>query len=67
LPELPLDAVECWALREVPAALARLSVFPGKALAATAVSTPVRVALAAIIQRLQRASRCSAASRDLGV
>ncbi len=65
--ELPLDAVECWALREVPAALTRLSVFPGKALAATAVSTPVRVALAAIVQRLQRASRRSAASRELGV
>ncbi len=66
-PELPLDAAERWALLEAPAALTRLSVFPGKALAATAVSTPVRVALAAIIQRLQRASRRSAASRELGV
>jgi hypothetical protein len=63
-PELSLDAVECWALLETPAALTPLSVFPGKALA---VSTPVRVALAATIQRLQRASRRSAASRDLGV
>lgn len=67
LPALRLDAVECCALLAAPAALARLSVFPGKALAATAVSTPVRVALAAIIQRLQRASRRSAASRELGV
>lgn len=66
-PELPLDGVECWALREALAALTRLSVFPGKALAATAASTPVRVVLAAIIQRLQRASRRSAASREQGV
>jgi hypothetical protein len=67
LPAPRLDAVECRVPLEAPAALARLSVFPGKALAATAASTPVRVTLAAIIQRLQRASRRSAASRELGV
>jgi hypothetical protein len=41
-----------------------LTVLPGKALAATAVSTPVSVALPAISQRLTRRSRRRAASRE---
>ncbi len=49
-----------------PEAVARVcfSVLPGKALAATAVSTPVSVALPAISQRLARRSRRRAASRE---
>ena len=57
--ELPVRwvAVEAFA----PAVL---NVLPGKALAATAVNTPVRAALPAISQRLQRASRRRATSRE---
>ncbi len=60
---VPDERVARWA---PPGAAARvsLSVLPGKALAATAVSTPVRVALPAISQRLARLSRRRAASRE---
>ncbi len=59
---VPAAPAEWWASREAVARVA-LSVLPGKALAATAVSTPVRVALPAISQRLARLSRRRAASR----
>lgn len=67
VPERCRAAVERWALLEAPTVPARLNVLPGNALAATAVSTPVSVALPAISQRLQRLSRRSAASRERGV
>jgi hypothetical protein len=60
---VPVAPVELWALREDVARVS-LSVLPGKALAATAVSTPVSVALPAISQRLARRSRRRAASRE---
>jgi hypothetical protein len=60
---VPVVPVELRALREVVARVS-LSVLPGKALAATAVSTPVSVALPAISQRLARRSRRRAASRE---
>jgi hypothetical protein len=65
--EAPLAAraarVARWAS---PEAVARVSfsVLPGKAPAATAVNTPVSVALPAISQRLARLSRRRAASRE---
>jgi len=59
----PVAAVERWSLRALVARVS-LSVLPGKALAATAVSTPVSVALPAISQRLARRSRRRAASRE---
>lgn len=60
---VPDERVARWA---PPGAFACVfpSVFPGKALAATAVSTPVSVALAAISRRLARLSRRRAASRE---
>jgi hypothetical protein len=58
----PLTPAARWASREAVACVA-FSVLPGKALAATAVSTPVSVALPAISQRLARLSRRRAASR----
>jgi hypothetical protein len=44
--------------------LARVCVLPGKACAAIAVNIPVSVTLPASSQRLQRDSRCNAASRE---
>ena len=55
--------VERWASRVLVGRVS-LTVLPGKALAATAVSTPVSVALPAISQRLARRSRRRAASRE---
>jgi hypothetical protein len=69
LVEVPLEpepSARCAPPRAFVACVS-LSVLPGKALAATAVSAPVRVALPAISQRLARASRRSAASRERGV
>jgi hypothetical protein len=65
----PCVPVELWPVElctplEVSAALVALSVLPGKALAATAVSTPVRAALPATNLRLARARRRRAASRE---
>jgi hypothetical protein len=60
---VPVAPAARWASREAVARVA-LSVLPGKALAATAVSTPVRVALPAISHRLARLSRRRAASRE---
>jgi hypothetical protein len=60
---VPVAPAERWASREAVARVA-LSVLPGKALAATAVRTPVSVALPAISQRLARLSRRRAASRE---
>jgi hypothetical protein len=68
-PELRLrgfDAELCVPF-EVLAAFVALSVLPGKALAATAVSTPVRAALPASSRRLARVRRRRAASRERGV
>jgi hypothetical protein len=60
---VPVARVEWWASLAV-VARDSLSVLPGKALAATAVSAPVSVALPAISQRLARLSRRRAASRE---
>ena len=60
---VPGAPAERWASLEAVARVA-LSVLPGKALAATAVSTPVSVALPAISQRLAWLSRRRAASRE---
>jgi hypothetical protein len=48
----------------VPFAEVLVRVLPGKACAAIAVNAPVSVTLPASSQRLQRDSRCSAASRE---
>ncbi len=60
---VPVVPVERWTSPELVARVS-LSVLPGKAPAATAVSTPVSVALPAISQRLARRSRRRAASRE---
>jgi hypothetical protein len=60
---VPGGRAERWASPETVARVS-LSVLPGKALAATAVNTPVSVALPAISQRLARLSRRRAASRE---
>jgi hypothetical protein len=63
LVRVPVAPASRWASREAVARVAS-SVLPGNALAATAVNTPVRVALPAISQRLARRSRRRAASRE---
>lgn len=69
LVEVPLDSLELrWEVESAERcaaldAVVAFTVLPGKALAATAVSTPVRAVLPAISQRLERASLRRAASR----